>query len=298
MEDLEVARNLLNGVVGRAAMVRLADSLLKEYKQTFNVASPPYDPYKIAALRYCVVEETTSLGSASAHLVTRENSFIVRLQSGESRSRRNYSCAHELGHTYFYDMVSGCYEHIPTFDRSSQDEEERRCNLFASALLMPYGEFASAFSSVDSRQTAEKAIRWLSRQFNVSVLAAVYRVNELQLENPRWIFLVMKHMSHPDTNRRGGKGPRPKLRVLSASAPREAVFIPANKGADKLGLSVGFEPQDRVFSASGLRRRELLTSNNWKGKPVQVSCEAYYCGTQSPVMGNLVLGFLTIEHGL
>jgi hypothetical protein len=67
---------------------------------------------------------------------TREGSFVVHLKTEVGRVRKNFTLAHELAHTFFYDCLM---KHSPRFrgNNGADPEEEALCNLGASELLMP-----------------------------------------------------------------------------------------------------------------------------------------------------------------
>ena len=85
-----------------------------------------------------------------------------RLQDDIRRQRVRFRIAHELGHTFFYWRDSGRpRRHL--FDSAAQ---ERFCDVFAAALLMPPGVASQAPASA-------QAIVYLQERFDVSLEVVV-----------------------------------------------------------------------------------------------------------------------------
>jgi hypothetical protein len=191
----------------------------------------PYDPYKIAPLVHVKgINKTSSLISDSARLVPLPAGFQILLRSGDPRSRQTFSIAHELGHTFFYEMRDGCPVRVALEVDSLKVEEERRCDEFAENLLMPEEEFCDTFRSLMVQ--GENAMAKLARDFRVGLWTTILRVKRLGLEAPNWITLVLEHRPNVRT------GKNPKWRVNLATYPSSVMFIPRNIGAERLGIEI------------------------------------------------------------
>lgn len=226
-DDLSLLRNLSNGKNGREAARHLAVATLARYRKACNVATHPYDPRQIAPLLFVKSISKSSTLTSDAAIVPVAGGFQIILKSGARWGRQSYSIAHELGHTFFYDSRSS----VPVKLVHSEDgfkEEERRCDEFAAALLMPEDEFTDAFRT----QMVQRGngIAELARQFKVSLLTAIIRVKQLRLEPANSISLVLERRPNAWT------GQKPKWRVWLAIYPRSVMFIPENIGAESLGL--------------------------------------------------------------
>lgn len=102
--------------------------------------SPPIQLDGIRELRHIYNE--TSFDSPSgpdAVLVPASRGFTLRLQAGHSKFRRRFSTAHEIGHTFFYDIEKNppvrLISHSPLGILSPKEEDI--CSAFARELLLP-----------------------------------------------------------------------------------------------------------------------------------------------------------------
>lgn len=115
------------------AIVRHAESLVRLSRQT----GPPYRPAVYAELQR-VDWITQKRMDIEGRLVPSNNGFTIELRSDRSHERKNFTCAHEVAHTFFYELVPSIKYGNLTSTRIVQDnEEEYLCNIAASELLMP-----------------------------------------------------------------------------------------------------------------------------------------------------------------
>jgi Zn-dependent peptidase ImmA (M78 family) len=121
----------------RIAMLTAANDLRK-------AAGEERLPVKLEHCKYLrrINSETrfqTGKTGIDAILVPTNQGFVLRLKEGQSRVRIRFSTAHEIGHTFFYDikktppirLVNSLMSN--TFTR----REEDICSAFAAELLMP-----------------------------------------------------------------------------------------------------------------------------------------------------------------
>lgn len=95
---------------------------------------PPFDPRK--ALPPSVKRVDVAKLSRDGMLVPVEGGFIIKLNSQRPLVRQRFACAHEIGHTFFYDL-SGPRPWRPSQSVSSYWAEEDLCYQFAEEMLMP-----------------------------------------------------------------------------------------------------------------------------------------------------------------
>jgi hypothetical protein len=95
---------------------------------------PPYDPRK--ALPTSVKEIEVTALSRDGMLLPVQGGFIMKLNSQRPPVRQRFTCAHEIGHTFFYDM-SGARPWRPPQSLSSNWVEEGLCYQFAEEMIMP-----------------------------------------------------------------------------------------------------------------------------------------------------------------
>ena len=209
-----------------------AEKLIKVLGQD----SPPFLPQKFASLRKIRRIEWVEPPNLS-ELAPIEGGFILRIRNEirESHSiddeeswarpfvgRESFSIAHELGHTYFYDID------LPVPSRLVRDSgslaEERLCDIFASELLMPKERFIK-----DAQQLLQElghdttVLLRLTRSYRSSTRSVARRVHELGvLGNAviiRWDWMLKPNEP---------LGSLPKLRIDWAE-PATYPYIPRYK---------------------------------------------------------------------
>jgi hypothetical protein len=104
--------------------------------------------------------------------------FAVELAPGPQK-RQRFTLAHEIGHTYFYDLKSSPPQRI-LYDDSK--DEETFCNLFASEILMPahmvQAELKQLERNDDNKLSPVGYFERLARKFNVSIETMTRRLIE------------------------------------------------------------------------------------------------------------------------
>jgi len=171
--------------------------------------------------------------------------FRVRISRGPSTSRARFSIAHEIGHTFFYDLESAPPKRLATATAiqssrnigqvRSQRLEESFCDAFASELLLPR---QAALSALEACRDAREPLALLtsleatSRQWGVSVEASLRRLNETLGLPPDMVAIVLRWKTHVKS------GLDPALRVTAAfPRPSMAWFVPSNQRAGSIGLN-------------------------------------------------------------
>jgi len=120
-----------------------------------------------------------------------EDGFDVLVSKAGSPTRQLFTLAHELCHTFFYELVPRV-----KFSPHREDPcEERLCNAGASEILMPrwqvedavLGSRRGTWQAGDSRDaiTSLATLNELARQFQVSTAAMMSRLRHLSLSRCR-----------------------------------------------------------------------------------------------------------------
>lgn len=114
--------------------VRRAKEVCREAK----IAGPPFDPRAYASALGITIEERGDM-SLDGLLRRVDNNFVIQVKKAAGEHRKNFTIAHEIAHTFFYESLlraesfRGHEGHDP--------EEERLCDIAAAELLMPYSTF-------------------------------------------------------------------------------------------------------------------------------------------------------------
>lgn len=108
--------------------------------------------------------------------------FTMVLKKGSSEPRMRFTMAHEICHTFFYELVPAL-KFVP---HSPDQYEERLCNLGAAALLMPT---AALKRRAKSMPVCLESLESLSHDFSVSLPTMAIRLKALGIwrcEFSRW----------------------------------------------------------------------------------------------------------------
>lgn len=130
---------------------------------------PPFAPSSYATLRNVrsIVEIDLNI---DGRLVPVGNEFVIELRKNRSRQRKNFTCAHEIAHTFFYESVPSIkYRQAKTTD----SEEEALCNIAAAELLMPSKVFRTM---ADCYSPSATALLDIAATFDTSLSATAIRI--------------------------------------------------------------------------------------------------------------------------
>jgi hypothetical protein len=105
---------------------------------------------------------------------TYDKGFMLVLNKRTPATRRLFTVAHEICHTFFYEVVP----EIKFFPHQPDEAEERLCNFGAAELLMP----ASHIRKLASRQKPSlSALEYIAGYYGVSPEAGLIRLRTLKL---------------------------------------------------------------------------------------------------------------------
>jgi Zn-dependent peptidase ImmA (M78 family) len=148
---------------------------------------PPFSPEEFAGLQGISKIVGADLGKTSAVLIRIRDGYLIKVNQNHHLVRRNFSCAHEIGHIMLKELKLEHYiQNIEyrTFNPEGEKKahariRERLCDVIATELLMPERIFRDQASvmafSID-------VIERLARIFQVSVQAAAIRIAEVSAE--------------------------------------------------------------------------------------------------------------------
>jgi len=165
--------------------------------------SPPIDVFKLAKSRGIEVAQDL-IGSACPEglLLPRNTGFTVRLRQGATKGRKRFSLAHEIGHTFFYrDGGQGPRHAIGVLDRAEQAAEERICDQFAGALLLPRAEVSQRLVGSHEFEPSRllQTIGTLASTFWVSPTVMVSRMRLLEVQGPPCLVIYSSVRPNPKT---------------------------------------------------------------------------------------------------
>jgi Zn-dependent peptidase ImmA (M78 family) len=211
-------------------MERLSENILKQARDELGYSFPPVQSRKIAKLRKVKRVFEKDIEKA-AYLTTIDGGFHICLRKSDPLYKKNFSCAHEIGHTFFFDLSYRVPKPIK-IGNVQQRIIEKLCERFAGSLLMPQIHFLSSWWKFE-RDFDFAQIEKLSHDFEVSPKSIVVRAMHLgALRDPKRFILLFEEKVHRKT------GLHKKLRVNLAVIPSDSeIFVPSNIGVERLRLT-------------------------------------------------------------
>lgn len=179
-----------------------ARKALKEFIPGSSGASLPVNLE--AASKFVGIEQITEADLPTVHGLlssTPSGSYIVSLARGQSRVRKRFTLAHEIGHAIVYKSI-GVRGGLSKDGRrlscgtETEDEidEERLCDILATELLMPREQF---HEFMEHTGVSALAIPMIARRFDVSLQAASRRIaNVLSYEIGIGLWTLSDNGSH------------------------------------------------------------------------------------------------------
>ena len=162
-------------------VTRKAQRLLKQS----NLSGPPFLPERLAPLQRIKRIIREDLGNLSGILLPVQDGFEIKINATHSPQRQNFSCAHEIAHTFFFEEEGKVViERLKRGKGGSANWEEYLCDIAASELLMPLQTFRGYASRYNF---GIHSLIPLSRIFNTSISPTALRLCDV---NPIQCFVV------------------------------------------------------------------------------------------------------------
>jgi len=229
-----------------------AASLLAKSGQS----KPPFNPQK--AIPPSIKRIEMAKLSRDGILIPVQGGFIIKINSEKPQVRQNFTCAHEIGHTFFYD-ITGEWPWRPYESMSTYWGEEGLCYEFAEEILMPRLIMEKITSSLNPSITS---LQELLKTFQVSTEAMVRRISRLDL----WqciLTILVENRENPTTLRRKLVGKHKRFQYYDINW-------------DKL-LSEGLSPYTAFQNPGSLERSTISCSELFRRgkKDGQCSIESF-----------------------
>ena len=164
-------------------VIERARQLVNRLVESRGREGPPFLAEELAPLQGIKEVVKANLGEPSALLFRLPDGYIIKVNSNHPQVRQNFSCAHEIGHTFLHKLENQAATGVAEFRTLAPHidgwTKERLCDVAATELLMPesvFRKYLSGFGvSVDS-------IEPLAHAFQVSRLAVARRIAEVSQE--------------------------------------------------------------------------------------------------------------------
>lgn len=200
-----------------AAVRKHARELVALHVQTFGEPSMPLDMDVLASLRGIGRSDEPPIHSPDAELVPDGSGGVtMRINPDRPETRRRFSVAHEISHTFFphYTTKEWCRTDARYRDRANPDDYlEMLCDIAAAELLFPAPWFSSDAAGVAS--ASELAA--LAATYRASRDATVRRYAEVSSESLAAVFFIWKLKP----TQRGTVGNKNQINLLGITPEQE-----------------------------------------------------------------------------
>jgi len=142
-------------------------------------SSPPFDPSRLAVFRNVKEIKHVPLEGDGA-LITLRDGFVIKINQNLSDVRKRFTCAHEIAHTFFFDVNASPPRYGYDRLRSNREVEEGLCHEMAREMLMPRFAIMRFVNQRFSRPSMQ-AYASLAEIFRVSLQALAFRIGDLNV---------------------------------------------------------------------------------------------------------------------
>jgi Predicted Zn peptidase len=214
--------------------------ILDQVYNLFNLSNQ-----KIDLKSFCIQRSISSIkykhSPYEATLQINPNGFtIFTNQEKLFTNRGRFSIAHEIAHTFFYDISQSPPQRLfPIF----QKEEEELCNIAASEILMPeflVKDFSKHFPKPGDESFSLEILLTIASKFKVSPMALARRLcDDLDIWNS--IIMGSRFLSKLKSPDSISDGPKPSWRLTWYFAPkkiRDFLYLPPIGTNPKLQLEI------------------------------------------------------------
>ncbi len=178
LESTPFAKNPIEAVLFHAEMLLMESGLTE----------PPFSPTVYAPLR-SVKEVLLKDIKVDGRLIPYEKGFIIELRKDRPLERINFTFAHELAHTFFYESVPSV-KYRTEVSAHQDEDEERLCNIAASELLMPTSIFSKI---VKDFLPSPLSLQKIAQIFETSLSATIVKLLSLKLWDASFVLWKSKN---------------------------------------------------------------------------------------------------------
>jgi Zn-dependent peptidase ImmA (M78 family) len=126
----------------------------------------PFQPELLAAKRKVKSISEVELSKANALLVPEVGGFIIKIRYDVHPFQKRFACAHEIGHTYFFNIDHDPPRREYQHDKSAYWVEEDFSCAIARDILLP--SFSIRQTVIGKLTPSISALRYLSRSYQAS----------------------------------------------------------------------------------------------------------------------------------
>lgn len=165
--------------------IKMVNGKVNAILRGFENLKPPINIEEIAIARGVKIQAFPLGEGVSGVLAIENGRGVIGYNSEESKVRRRFTIAHELGHYELHRDQSNMFIDKQFIYRSKnaynpqEQVMEQEANTFASAILMPTSMVRDLVDTIDLKD--DDAIKDLAKIFDVSITAMSLRISSLGL---------------------------------------------------------------------------------------------------------------------
>ncbi len=226
--------------------------LMRDLVDGHGVQREPVDPLWFMKQRGIVGAPVPESSLALGRLTPDEGGFVLGINRTLVGSRRRFTLAHELAHTFFFDLT--CSPPVYKGEDSPREQRvvERLCNEGANALLLPDRLLTKHSRKISSLSLT--SLRKISRAFDVSLQSCCIALERIGFWRPfRGQVVIL--LGEAPTCRRGISGPMVLYRYVPPRLRAAGFSISLEAELDDLGwLDKPRGPLSSLIERTGLQR--------------------------------------------
>lgn len=251
---------------------------------------PPFNPELMAPYRR-VVEIRHQKLTVPAMLTPIKEGFVISLNSDDPARRQRSNCAHEIAHTFLYDITTSPPTQIRLRGRKAAQFglEEDICNQLAEEILMPEHAMRDALACFP--HPLMKSFVALMNKFDVSTELLAWRLRRLRAWRVITILFAQRDFGVRPTPlpltkesailhqherlELGGWQPLQVWKVFKHPDYKHVRVRPGLPISEKLGPAIAFRSGTEVvtkeyWELGGLKGDFLVQSRRFEGRPPHV----------------------------
>jgi hypothetical protein len=205
-------------------VTREAERAAAAVRSVYRLTNPPVDVHSLA-WQFGISEILVKGIVGDGRLETRGREGVIVVQAKAGRPRQRFTIAHELGHLWL-QRANG---RLPPLDH---EMEERFCNVFAAALLLP---FDWARLQAHLYQPTLQALRSIADEANASLACCLIRLRACSADWRRCTLVSWRWDDGAWRMASVTGMPRELGGVTTVSRTRRALDVVARTKADSLG---------------------------------------------------------------
>ena len=221
--------NTLRGAVEKAAREEIDAAMFDEH---YGI---PIDVERIAKRKCIRIADVGELTCHEARLFPERNGFVVQLKAQSNSLRKRTTLAHEVGHTLFYRDYGDKPRHqVGILDIGEMLAEEKICNWFARALLMPAKRLRDVVLPLAPRRPFSflELLDQAAKQFEVSLPALILRLSDIGPALPPYLIVSWRFYD----NRRTGFDPQLRVDSCTGLGAARNMYVWRNRSAEGVNL--------------------------------------------------------------